>query len=51
MSTPAERPTVTAEPLSSSDAQMLIGRPGDRQHEATRLYERAGFARLPCFGE
>lgn len=144
MSTPAERSTVTAEPLSSSDAQMLIGRlnaeltelypnprdrhfdlvetqvsedrgvflvarlngdpvgcgalrrldavtgelkrmyveprargqgvgrrllaelehharrlglrrlvleTGDRQHEATRLYERAGFARIPCFGE
>jgi len=29
----------------------LVLETGDRQHEATRLYERAGFARVPCFGE
>jgi GNAT superfamily N-acetyltransferase len=29
----------------------LVLETGDRQHEATRLYEGAGFTRVPCFGE
>jgi GNAT superfamily N-acetyltransferase len=29
----------------------LVLETGDRQHEATEMYERAGFGRIPCFGE
>jgi putative acetyltransferase len=29
----------------------LLLETGERQAEAVRLYERAGFARVPCFGE
>ena len=29
----------------------LLLETGERQVEAVRLYERAGFARVPCFGE
>lgn len=29
----------------------LVLETGDRQPEAIRLYERAGFARIPCYGQ
>jgi GNAT superfamily N-acetyltransferase len=29
----------------------LVLETGDRQHEATAMYEGAGFGRIPCFGE
>jgi len=29
----------------------LVLETGDRQHEATAMYERAGYGRIPCFGE
>jgi hypothetical protein len=29
----------------------LVLEAGDRQSEAIRLYERAGFVAIPCFGE
>jgi len=31
--------------------ERLVLETGDRQHEATAMYERAGFGRIPCFGE
>jgi len=33
------------------DIRRLVLETGERQSEAIRLYEVAGFARIPCFGE
>jgi putative acetyltransferase len=36
---------------SSAGITRLVLEAGDRQREAIRLYERAGFIAIPCFGE
>jgi putative acetyltransferase len=36
---------------ASAGMTRLVLEAGDRQREAIRLYERAGFVAIPCFGE